>query len=237
MSLLEIVLRASGGLDLWRRMQRYTLHLSIGGALCQRKYSAACLKELVVVGATHEQTLEIVGFTGSDRRALYGADWVALEGPDGRRIKERHASPREFRSELAAPVWDELLLAYFCGYLVWNYVSVPFVLAEPDFVAEELEPVVEHTEPYGRLQVAFPARVVTHATEQIFSFDRGGHLRQLDYAADFENRAVTQLFSGHQRFSGILVPTLCRMLGTAPHGASTATPPLIDVEVFDAVFE
>jgi hypothetical protein len=56
-ALLEYVVQASGGLELWRRMRRYTLHLSIGGTLCRRKSSAGGLNELVVEGAVHEQSL------------------------------------------------------------------------------------------------------------------------------------------------------------------------------------
>jgi hypothetical protein len=237
-ALLADVLQVSGGLALWRQMQRYTLHLSIGGVLCHRKCSAARLKELVVDGTIHEQSLEIVGFTALDRRALYRTDGVALEGADGRRLNERHASPAEFRSRLNSAIWDELQLAHYCGYLIWNYVNVPFILSDPDFRAEELEPMIEQGETWRRLKVEFPARVVTHAAEQVFYFDRDGHLRRLDYTADFENDApVVQLVSGHQRFSGILVPTLCRMLCNTPSGGAASKSPWVDIEIFDAVFE
>jgi hypothetical protein len=74
-------------------MQHYTLHLSIGGVLVRRKCNAAHLNELVVDGSVHKQSLEIIGFTAVERRALYTADWVALEGADGRRLKELHAPP------------------------------------------------------------------------------------------------------------------------------------------------
>jgi hypothetical protein len=40
MALLSDVLQASGGLDLWRQMRRFTIHLSIGGALFARKCGA-----------------------------------------------------------------------------------------------------------------------------------------------------------------------------------------------------
>jgi hypothetical protein len=238
MTLLTDVLQASGGLDRWRRLRRYTLHLSIGGALCARRYTAARLKDLVVDGAVHEQRLEIVGFNASDRRAVYGADGVTLEGADGRRLGARRAPPAEFRSQLGAPTWDELQLAHFCGYLLWNYVHVPFVLADPDFEAEELDPVTAHGETWRRLRADFPARVITHAAEQVFSFDHDGRLRRLEYSAHFANHApAIQLFSGHQRFSGISLPTLCRILSNTPGGVTDTRSSLIDIEIFDALFE
>jgi hypothetical protein len=81
--LLEDALHASGGLHLWRQAQRFTAHVSIGGALCTQKCSSAQLKELLVEGSTRDQVLEITGFMAADRRALYRPDWVALEGSDG----------------------------------------------------------------------------------------------------------------------------------------------------------
>ena len=96
MGLLEEALHASGGLLLWRQAQRFTAHVSIGGALCTQKCSSAQLKELLVEGSTRDQVLEITGFMAADRRALYRPDWVALEGSDGRRLKERTATPAEF---------------------------------------------------------------------------------------------------------------------------------------------
>jgi hypothetical protein len=45
------------------------------------------------------------------------------------------------------------------------------------------------------------------------------------------------MFSGHQRFSGILVPTLCRLLRIGAEEMPIARPSLLDVEIFDAHFE
>ena len=136
MGLLEDALHASGGLPLWRQAQRFTAHVSIGGALCSRKCSSARLKELLVEGSTRDQVLEITGFMAPDRRALYRPDWVALDRSDGRRLKERTAAPAEFHALLASSQWDELLLAHYCGYFIWGYMSVPFVLSDSDFEIE-----------------------------------------------------------------------------------------------------
>jgi hypothetical protein len=45
------------------------------------------------------------------------------------------------------------------------------------------------------------------------------------------------MFSGHQRFSGILVPTLCRLLSIGAEGVPVAKPSLLDLEIFDVHFE
>jgi hypothetical protein len=237
-ALLGDVLQASGGLDLWRQVRRFTVHISISGALFARKCGASQLKDLVVEGSTRQQSLEITGFTASDRRALYRPEWVALEGPDGQLLKKRRASPGAFRGHLNSPTWDELQLAHYCGYMIWNYITVPFILADVDVVAEELEVGDAHGEGRRSLKVKFPSRVVTHSAEQTFDFDREGLLRRLDYPAVYDNQTqIAQVFSEHQRFSGILVPTLCRISKIWANGLLIAEPPLVDIEIFDAAFE
>jgi hypothetical protein len=236
--LLEDALQASGGLHLWRQAQRFTAHVSIGGPLCTQKCSSAQLKELLVEGSTRDQVLEIIGFMAADRRALYRPDWVALEGSDGRRLKERKGTPWEFHALLASPTWDELLLAHYCGYFIWNYMNAPFVLSDPDFEIEEVEPRIVRGEIWRRLRARFPPRMVTHSAEQTFYFDRQGIMRRQDYTAPYDGRTgVAQMFSAHQRFSGVLVPTLCRLLHLESDGAPISKAPLQDIEIFDAVFE
>jgi hypothetical protein len=237
MALLEDALRASGGLDLRRQMSRYTVHMSVGGVLCRHKCASPQLKDLVVEGSTDQVSLEINGFGAVNRRAMYRPDWVALEGPDGQLLKEMKASAQELRTCLRASTWDELQLAYYFGYSIWNYIAVPFVLADSDVTTEELEPGGVQLDNWLRLAVRFPPRVVTHSTEQTFYFDRDGLLRRIDYTSELEDTRIAQLFSGHQRFSGILIPTLGTSLRIAPDGVLLAKPSLVDIEIFDVVFE
>ena len=149
---------------------------------------------------------------------------------------KRTASPGEFRRGLQAVNWDELQLAYYCGYLIWNYMVVPFILADPDFETKELRRSVAPGESLQRLRVVFPARVVTHAPIQTFQFDREGLLRRLDYWATPDHVQITQVYSGHQRFSGILVPTLCRLSATGAAAVPVGKPTLLDLEIFDVNF-
>lgn len=237
MGVLQNALRASGGLDLWRLTRRFTAHMSLSGVICVSRCSTANLKELVVEGSTHRQELEITGFSHPYVRALYRHDCVALEVQDGRRIMERQGAPEEFRRGLQSRTWDELQLAHYCGYLIWNYMVMPFILADSDFEIKEYRRGSVRGERLRRLEVTFPARVVTHAATQTFYFEREGSLRRLDYAAPHENGTrVAQMFSGHQRFSGILVPTLCRLLSVGLDGRPLAKPVLLDLEIFDVNF-
>jgi hypothetical protein len=236
-ALLKNALRMGGGLDLWRLTRRFTVHMSITSLLCTGKCSTANLKELVVEGSTHSQELEITGFSRADMRALYQPDWVALEAHDARGIVERHGSPEAFRQGLQSRTWDELQLVHYCGYLIWNYMVTPFILADLDVETKERRRKGVLGESLRRLDVTFPARVVTHAARQSFYFEREGLLRRLDYPAPHENDTqIAQIFSGHQRFSGILVPTLCRLLSVGADGVPVAKRTLLDLEIFDAYY-
>jgi hypothetical protein len=63
-------------------------------------------------------------------------------------------------------------------------------------------------------------------------------MRRQDYTAPYDGgTGVAQMFSAHQRFSGVLVPTLCRLLPLESDGAPISKPPLQDIEIFDAVYE
>jgi hypothetical protein len=236
-ALLKNALRASGGLDLWRLTRRFTVHMSITGVLCAEKCSTANLRELVVEGSTHSQELEITGFSRADMRALYRPDRVALEAQDPRGVAERHGSPEEFRQGLRSTTWDGFQLAHYCGYLIWNHMVTPFILADPDVETRERRGSGARGERLRWLEVTFPARVVTHATRQSFYFEREGLLRRLDYPAPHEaGTQVAQMFSGHQRFSGVLVPTLCRLLPVGADGVPDANRTLLDLEIFDAYY-
>ena len=238
MALLADVLQATGGLDMWRPVRKFTVHMSIGGVLCARKCDAARLKHIVVEGSTREQAVEITGFTAPNRRALYRPACVVLQSSDGEVLKELHATPAQFREQCKASTWDELQLAHYCGCLIWNYITTPFILADTDVNAEAFEAVTADAGAWRYLKVRFPPRIVTHSTEQTFYVDQRSLLRRRVYAAEHEDRTeIAQLFSGHQSFSGILVPALCRIVRIGIGGNVIAERPLVDIEIFDAVFE
>ena len=237
MGLLQHALRTSGGLDLWRLTKRFTVHLSITPVICAAKCGSRSWKELVAEGSTHSQELEITGFPRADMRALYRPESVSVEGQDARRIMERHGSPEEFRRGFQSTTWDELQLAHYFGYLIWNYMVSPFILADADFKTKERRRRGVRGESLRQLEVTFPARVVTHAPTQTFYFERDGVLRRLDYATPRdEGWQIAQMFSGHQRFSGILVPTLCSLLRIGADGLSVSEPALLNLEIFDVNF-
>ena len=238
MGLLDRVMRASGGFDLWRRTRHITVHMSIRGALIAARCPEVQLPEFVVEGDTREPVLEIIGFTALDLRALYRRDWTALERADGFRLHEHHGTPEELMRQLESATWSQLQLAYYCGGLIWNYLTTPFVLAEPDVECEELDSVNLQGQGWRRIKVLYPVRLATHAREHTLYFDRHYLLKRLDTpAVHADGTRSIHSFSDHQRFSGFLVPTIGRVLTIEASGALVDTPTLLDVEIFEAQFK
>ena len=98
---------------------------------------------------------------------------------------EERFNPREsFKGHVLDPPWDNLQLAYFAGYAMWNYLNTPFLFALPGVETEELQPWQENGGAWRRLKVTFPASIATHSAEQTFYFDQQGHLKRHDYAVD-----------------------------------------------------
>jgi hypothetical protein len=239
MTLLEDALDASGGLNRWHQVKRFTVHLSIGGALLARKGKAGLLKDVVAEGSTQTQSLRLTGFTAPDKRCVYRPDQVAIEGLDGDVLQVRSNPRAAFLGHPDRTPWDDLHLAYFCGFSIWNYLTTPFLLAHPDIKLEELPSWREGNEAWRRLRAVFPAPIATHSPEQIFYFDHDGLQRRLDYrtCGNTGDAQVAHYSTAHQEFSGIVMPTLHRSLRFGCDGAIITRPASVDIEIFDASFE
>jgi hypothetical protein len=233
MPLLDDVLDAHGGLAPWRALQRFTLHVSIGGWLVARKGKAGILSEAVAEGSTVTQAVQI---TTADRIYHYTPDRVAVEGPDGTTIW-RDAPQSACLGQPDEPGWDDLDLAYFAGRTLWMQIAMPFLLVEPDVRLETLEPWQERVETWHRLRAGLPPRIATFARDQILHFDEAGLLRRLDYELPGSAPCLAKYVGTYQRFSGITVPTLCRWSRLGPDGKPAREPELVGLEIFDARFD
>ncbi|WP_179857991.1 hypothetical protein [Streptomyces sp. OK228] len=118
-------------------------------------------------------------------------------------------SPREaFAGHGPDTPWDQLHVLYFAGYVMWNYLTAPYLLTCPGVAVEGLEPWQEGDESWRRLRATFSDALATHAREQIFSYNTAGLLRRHDYAADVLGGApAAHLCEKHATVSGLVFPT------------------------------
>lgn len=239
MGLLEEVLGAAGGLDRWRRLNRYTMHISIDGSLLERKSKGGgLLRELVVEGSTREPSLQLTGFIAPDRRGLYHPGRVAIECADGALVEERQDPLVAFAGHTEETPWDDLDLVYFCGAFCWQAIVSPFIFAEPDVRVDTAQrPRSSNGRDKRCLRIEFPARFAAFSAEETIQYDRSALAQRVEYEAAFPNgnRLIEDL-SAHQTFSGIVVPTLRRGRFVSDGEAPPRRHAALDIEIFDAEF-
>ncbi len=235
MALLDDAITASGGMDRWSKLKRFTLHLSIDGSLLSRTGRPGH-RELVAEGSTKTQSVRFTGLAGAETSATYQPDSVTIESLDGQ-VLRTWASPALPIPDAAATDWfaDDLHLVFFCGLSIWNYVTTPFRLVHPDVETTELPLWNESGQAWRRLRATFPPDIATLSREQIFYFDDKGLQRRTDYELFGMN--VAHYSWAHQAFGNIMLPTLRRSLTLQDDGTVLPKPVLIDVEIFDATFE
>lgn len=233
MTLLDDVFEANGGLARWNSLKSFTLHLSVNGALFARSRQAGRYKDMVAEGSTHTQFMRFAGFDAPGVFGLYAPDCVTIESQTGQILRTWREPTARFLDPTKA--LDDCQLIFFCGFAVWNFLTTPFLLARPDVKVEELPPWHEREQQYRRLRVVFPPGIVTHSSEQVFYFDDDGLQRRTDH--DLLGTKIAHYSWAHQKFNGIVVPTLRRSVRLRTNGSVIRKPALIDVEIFDASFE
>jgi hypothetical protein len=235
MALLDDVIDASGGMARWNSLSRFTLHLSVAGTLFSSTGHASEFKDVTAEGSIRTQSVRFTGITGGEHSGSFQPDAITIESLEGE-ILRTWPNPSLAFTETGSPALaDELHLVFFCGVAIWNYLTNPFLLVHPDVVVEELPPWQENNESWRRLRAQFPPGLITLAPEQIFYFDRNALQRRTDH--DLFGMKVAHYSWAHDSFGGIVVPTLRRAQTLRPDGTVVAKPVLMDVEIFDAVFE
>ncbi|WFU75131.1 hypothetical protein [Bradyrhizobium sp. CB2312] len=235
MALLDDAIDACGGMAHWNSLDRFTLHLSVGGTLFASAGHAREFKDVTAEGSTRTQSVRFTGITGGEHSGTFQPDAITIESLDGDVLRTWRNPSLAFPEVGSPTLADELHLVFFCGVAIWNYLTNPFLLAHPDVVTEELAPWRENTETWRRLRAQFPPHLITLAPEQIFYFDENALQRRTDH--DLFGTKVAHYSWAHDSFGGIVVPTLRRAQTRRPDGSVVAKPVLMDVEIFDAVFE
>ena len=229
----DLVLEAHGATK-WKRFRSIEGDMSIVGSLWARKGWPEVLKNVRVTADTAGQQLSYQPFTEEGLRSFYRPDLVAIDAMNGERLKQR-ANPRDaFASHTPATPWDDLHLAYFSGYAMWNYLNTPFMFALPGFATEEIEPWIENGATWRRLKVTFPDSIATHSPEQVFYIGGDGLIARLDYVTNVIGGIPTAHYTSEYRdFDGIKVPTRRRAYRRNADGTPMADGPGVAIDIAD----
>lgn len=233
MSLRDKVLEAAGGAR-WGTLRRFTSHLMLHGSLVAPLEAAHSLKEIVAEGDLASRSIRISGFSDAGGAWGFYPDFVTIQQDDGAFIgTPREAAPRPFQTPK-----DEAELVYLCGLSIWSCMTAPILLLGADTVAEELGGWSEHGQALHRLKVNAAQGALAYSREAVMYFDDDGLLRRTDFDVTCgETLPLAAYSSAHQSFSGLTMPTLHRVVRRAPSGGPPQGRPVLDIEIFDAVFD
>lgn len=230
--LLDFAVKAHGGLDAWRRLQSVSIDLSIGGALWDLKGQAGLFTVATYEADLRRQRATLGHFRDPDRLVRFSPKRLSLETRDGTALAVRENPRSEFAGHVNETPWDELHAAYFTGYALWTYLTLPFLYTYPGFETEEITPWKEEDEQWRRLRVTFPDSVASHTQEQVSYFGPDGLLRRHDYAVDVlggsEGAHYVDDFHDHD---GIKVPYRRRVYPRGPDNVRLAEPLLISIDI------
>lgn len=207
----EIVQRmmdAHGGLERWNQFSTLSAHLSQGGILWPLKGKAGMLDEVDVTVDLHRQWTSHAPFGATDRRTDVTPGRAAIETAEGRVIAELVEPRASFAGAGLDTPWNDLQLAYFVGYAMWNYLTLPFAFAQPGFEFEQIGDWQENGETWQRLRVRYPTSVATHSNQQTFYVSDEGRLRRHDYDVDINGGTpAVHYFHDYVKAQGIALPT------------------------------
>lgn len=216
-NLLELAIKAHGGLDRWREVKTLTAHIAATGGLWQLKGWPNVFADAQISIDPHRQHVEYFPFIKPGQRGVYQPDRTSILDSRGESAGER-ASPRDaFAGHTLTTPWDAQHLLYFGGYAAWTYLSTPFLFMLPGFQTEEITPWEENGETWRRLAVVFPTDVHSHSTRQIFYFDATGILRRHDYSVDVMGGTSSANYATEpEEFEGLIFPTKRRIYAIGP---------------------
>jgi hypothetical protein len=235
--LRDLVIDAHGGTARWNKVKMIEGDISITGGLWARKGWPDVLKAVRIAAAAREQWISYQPFTSEKLRSSCTPDHTIIETLDGKPLRKRHNPRTAFDGHAIDTQWDDLHLAYFSGYAMWNYLNTPFIFALPGFKTEEIEPWDEQGEKHRRLKVVFPDHVATHCAEQIFHVNREGLICRVDYSALVAGGApIAHYMSSYRDFSGIKVATTRQALRRNADGTAIPNPVVVAIEIADIQF-
>jgi hypothetical protein len=209
--LLDLAVKAHGGLERWNKVNSVKVAASITGAIWFVKSKGDVLKGVVMTIDTKKERVT-TDFPGQNKRSIFEPARIVIEKADGTPIDARDDPEKSFTGQQQSTPWDDIHVAYFSGEALWTYLNTPFLYTHEGFATEEISSIQVDGETWRRLKVTFPDSVKSHSREQISCFGPNGLLRRHDYTVDILGGAKGLNYASDYRdIDGIIVPTRRRI--------------------------
>jgi hypothetical protein len=234
--LLSAAVNAHGGLSRWNQLKTVTATLSITGAIWEVKGKPDALKDVSIEAQLQKESLT-THFNGQGKRTVFEPNRITVQMESGRIVSSRDDPRSAFRSHTQQTPWDDMHLAYFSSYALWNYLTIPFLYTYPGFVTEELGPWEESGEQWRPLKVIVPDSIASHSREQVAYFGPDGLLRRHEYTVDIMGGAAGLNYAADYRnVDGIMVPTKRRVYAPDGNKQKIPNPVLVAIDIRDIAF-
>ena len=227
---LNRIFDAHGGLDHFRSLSSIDVEISAWGFLFTVKRITPQRHARLTI-STREPHVVLHDYPAHGQNAVVqGSKRVEIRNADGLLLEARDNPRQAFRSGRLLR-WDAIDFAYFCGYAMWNYMNLPFLLAFPGVTVTESDRQTTGT----RLQVSYPDTIPTHSATQELYFDQSGRLLRHDYTADVVGSwaKAAHLCRDYRQFGGLWVPTTRRVYPRGPGNRPLPLPTLVAVDIHD----
>ena len=230
-TVIDDAVHAHGGRDRWRAVTSLSAPVSMGGSLWSSKGHDGAFADAAVSIDPHRQHVEFSGFGPRRLRTWFEPGLVSLRTEDGTAI-DRRRDPRASLPQDAATAWDDIQVAYFASYAIWNYLTLPYLLTTPGIQTAEIEPWPGADSSWRRTSADFAdATVETHNRLQYYSFDSDSLLVRHDYDADVLGGApASNRAAAYNEFSGLLFPTHRRVTARCADGGARIGPTLVSID-------
>jgi hypothetical protein len=234
--LLQVAVNAHGGLARWDRLKTVKASVSITGAIWQLKGKPGVLKDISVEGELHKERLT-THFSGQGMRTIFEPNRITVHTETGRLVDSRDDPRSAFQGHTQHTPWDDLHVAYFSSYALWNYLTIPFLYTYPGVVTEELAPWEENGEQWRPLKVIVPDSIASHSREQVVYFGPEGLLRRHEYTVDILGGAPGLNYAyDYRNIDGIMVPTTRRVYAYDANEQKVPEPVLVAIDIRDIAF-
>jgi hypothetical protein len=208
---LNDIYKAHGGEERWRSVESIEVLVSVRGLLFTLKRMPT-MDHLRMTIQVRQPAVVVHGYPHAGKNTHFlGEDRVEIRDDQGYVLDARDAPRSYFRRIRRRFYWDELDFAYFSGYAMWNYMTMPFLFQMPGVeVRRSVYPGPDGADGYD---VRFPPGLPTHCREQTFYFDRAGHLCRHDYTAEVVGAwaKAAHCCEEYRQFSGLSLPTKRRV--------------------------
>lgn len=230
-ALLDLAIRAHGGLDRWKKVNSIKVDTSITGAIWYVKGQVDVLKHVVINAETKRERLTME-FPGQNKRTIFEPDRVIVQTAQGEGITTRDDPKKSFEGQTFETPWDDVDVAYFSGEAMWSYLTIPFLFAQPGFETEEISPIQSDGETWRRLKITFPENVRSHTRTQISCFGSDGLLRRHDYTVDILGGAKGLNYaSDYRNVDGIVFPATRRVVSYEGDYQPVREPVLVAIDM------